>query len=131
VKLLQEADALAIEDNPNVELLPRIALEQWRAGRTVEAQETLVDAEIAIRILAGVFLCRPPNSEAPRGRLWHRLGEAIDVQSRVRIVDKMCGSEFLEQYGNWSLEGLQRLAGIVGVLEEARLGITGHRTLTP
>lgn len=126
VRLLREAGAMHIEDNPNVSLLPRLALEEWRAGYHAAARVSLAHAEIAIQVVAGVYVCTRPNEGAPPAQLWTRAGGVVDPGAAKELVARMCDESYEGQYGNWSLDGVKRLAGIIGVLEEARRTISGQ-----
>ena len=112
--------AVPVEDSPNVELYARLAHAQWLAGAKVDARASLARAELALPVLAGIYVC---TSHDGTGGLRDRLGRAIPARGLDDLVREMCAEGYQGAYGNWSLENVKRLASLINILEEATRAI--------
>lgn len=120
VEQLQAARGILLEDAPNVMLLARLAHAQLLAGDNASARRTLAEAEIAVPVLAGVYVCKSFDQGTA---LIDRLGRAVETRGLDTLVAEMCSPAYEDSYGNWTLEGVTRLAALIRVLEQARKAI--------
>jgi hypothetical protein len=121
----ERALAIPFHEAPNFELLPRLALAYWKAGRRALARQTLRKAHLALLISNGKMRCtvRPDGS---LGMSFHGIGPmVIDEAEDIDTLDLMCRWPYGEDLQTKSTEARSEQMALLNVYKSAERAIHG------
>jgi len=122
----EKALEIQLFEQPNFQLLPRLALARSRAGDRLRAKAASETAEIALQILTGVARCVETDE-------WFELvtvyGERIRSPHHHAVVRRMCGAARDGCYLHQSLEAFLHDADLAHYFFEVKSEIESDQRL--